>query len=133
MADLERNKTLYNYFIEKNNPEKYSKSIFLTGVNIEIISNVIETKYNDLEKINSVDKNIIFNEIRTNEKNNISMLNDKEIRIKTAIANINELLSSDPIKENLTSIDLITINKVSKGKFSSNYKVIQSLENEKKN
>lgn len=131
MADLERNKTLYNYFIEKNNPEKYSKSIFLTGVNIEIISNVIETKYNDLEKINSVDKNIVFNEIRTNEKNNISMLNDKEIKIKTAITNINELLSSDPVKEKLTSIDLITINKVSKGKFSSNYKVIQSLENEK--
>ena len=131
MADLEKNKKLYTYFIEKNNPEKYGKSIYLTGVKIEVISNIINTRYNEVKGINIVDKNTIFNEIRAKEKNNIAILNDREIRVKTAITNITELLSSDPVRNNLTSIDLITINKISEGKFSLNYRIIESLEEKK--
>ena len=131
MTDLEKNRKLYNYFIEKNDPEKYGKSIYLTGVKIEAISNIINTRYNEVEGINIVDKNTIFDEIRAKEKNNIAILNDREIRVKTAITNMTELLSSDPVREDLTSIDLITINKISKGKFSLNYKVIQNLKEKK--
>lgn len=131
MTDLEKNKKLYTYFIEKNNPEKYGKSIYLTGVKIEVISNIINTRYNEVKGINIVDKNTIFNEIRAKEKNNIAILNDREIRVKTAITNITELLSSDPVRNNLTSIDLITINKISEGKFSFNYRIIESLEEKK--
>lgn len=132
MADLNKSKRLYNYFINKNQDEKHNKSISTLSNRIDSITTAINSREQEFNNINSFEKNKILNKLKTNEEINIKNIESNLNKINTGINKMKEHLSPDPVRYNLNTIQLITINKLSNGEYFKVFKNVVNAEKEYK-
>lgn len=130
MSDLEKSKKLHNYFSNKNDNEKYNKSLFYLENRIDAITNTINSKANDLSNINNIDKKIIFKELKEQHQNIVSKSEKNIEKLEKAAENIKDILSKDKVLHGLNEVELITLNKVTKGEFYKNHCKLVKVEDE---
>ena len=132
IIEFEKLKNSYEYFIKNNENEKYNKSLFKLHNRLD----VMEDTYNrSLDKIAKMDfKKIqpVIKEYKVEYQNKVNQDRANIEKYDKGISNMNALLNGKQLKtkEGYTPLELIALNKITKGEYSLGYKEKEILKKE---
>lgn len=140
IVKYENTKRLYEYFCDNNLTENHNKSMYILHNRLNAMEQLYVDNFNKLQALNhsKVQKELIAigeEYLRKNEaaKKRVDIL-------ETANKNLSSLMSKEEIRPGYTAINLMALNKITKGEYALNSikqqkteKEIQKLEKEIKN
>lgn len=131
LVKLEKAKKDYEYYSKENTDNKYSRTLYKTRKKIDILeTEFIESnkKYNELTTDNKFKKEL--KEITKQNKANLELSIRKTEKYGKAKTKLDKILSKTKYKHGYTDIQLLALNKVTKGDFNKNSLKKKSLEKE---
>ena len=133
VADYENSKRLYDYFIKNNLTEKHNKSIYLLHNRLNATEKIYQDSFNKLKEFKSSDIQRVIAPYKDSLLNENSVHEKRVEVLSKAKDNLKELLENKKVNGNYTAVQLIALNKITKGEYSKNYlekeKLKKNLEN----
>ena len=132
IIEFEKLKNSYEYFIKNNETEKYNKSLFKLHNRLDVMEDTYIKSLEEIEKMNFKKIQPVIKEYRAEYQNKVNQDRANIEKYDKAITNMNNLLTGKPLKtkEGYTPLELIALNKITKGEYSLGYKERERLKNE---
>lgn len=121
LVKLEKAKKDYEYYSKENKDNKYSRSLYKTRKKIDILeTEFIESnkKYSELTNKNKFGEEL--KKISKENKTSLELMTKKIEKYGNAKTKLDKILSKTKYKHGYTYIQLLALNKVTKGEFSKN-------------
>lgn len=131
ISDYENIKRLHNYYSNNNLNEKHNKNLYFLHNRLNGMEKMYQESFNELKNF----KNREIQKVIVPMKEKITTDNlalEKRIEVLTkANLNLKKFLDNKKIKGNYTALQLIALNKASKGEYSKNYLEKERIRKEK--
>lgn len=132
IIEFEKLKNSYEYFIKNNENEKYNKSLFKLHNRLDVMEDTYNRSLDEIAKMDFKKIQPVIKEYRAEYQNKVNQDRENIEKYDKGIKNINNLLTGKPLKtkEGYTPLELIALNKITKGEYSLGYKERERLKKE---
>lgn len=132
IIEFEKLKNSYEYFIKNNENEKYNKSLFKLHNRLDVMEDTYNRSLDEIAKMDFKKIQPVIKEYRAEYQNKVNQDRANIEKYDKAITNMNNLLTGKPLKtkEGYTPLELIALNKITKGEYSLGYKEKERLKKE---
>ena len=128
----EKTKRLYNYFCANNLTENHNKSMYILHNRLNAMEQLYIDNFNKLQTLNhsKVQKELVIIKEEYLRKNDTAK--NKVGVLEKANKNLSSLMSKEEIRPGYTAINLMALNKITKGEYALNSLKQQKIEKELK-
>lgn len=132
IIEFEKLKNSYEYFIKNNETEKYNKSLFKLHNRLDVMEDTYTKSLEEIAKMDFKKIQPAIKEYRAEYQNKVNQDRANIEKYDKAVTNMNNLLTGKQLKtkEGYTPLELIALNKITKGEYSLGYKERERLKNE---
>lgn len=132
IIEFEKLKNSYEYFIKNNETEKYNKSLFKLHNRLDVMEDTYNRSLDEIAKMDFKKIQPVIKEYRTEYQNKVNQDRANIEKYDKAITNMSVLLAGKQLKtkEGYTPLELIALNKITKGEYSLGYKEREILKKE---
>lgn len=132
IIEFEKLKNSYEYFIKNNENEKYNKSLFKLHNRLDVMEDTYNKSLDEIKKMDFKKIQPVIKEYRTEYQNKVNQDRENIEKYDKGIKSMKELLAGKQLKtkEGYTPIELIALNKITKGAYSLGYKERENIKKE---
>lgn len=132
IIEFEKLKNSYEYFIKNNENEKYNKSLFKLHNRLDVMEDTYNRSLDEIAKMDFKKIQPVIKEYKVEYQNKVNQDRANIEKYDKGISNMNALLNGKQLKtkEGYTPLELIALNKITKGEYSLGYKEKEILKKE---
>lgn len=132
IIEFEKLKNSYEYFIKNNETEKYNKSLFKLHNRLDVMEDTYTKSLEEIAKMDFKKIQPVIKEYKVEYQNKVNQDRANIEKYDKGISNMNALLNGKQLKtkEGYTPLELIALNKITKGEYSLGYKEKEILKKE---
>ena len=132
IIEFEKLKNSYEYFIKNNETEKYNKSLFKLHNRLDVMEDTYNRSLDEIAKMDFKKIQPVIKEYRAEYQKKVNQNRENIEKYEVGLKNINALINGKPLKtkEGYTPLELIALNKITKGEYSLGYKERERLKKE---
>ncbi|MHD0319068.1 MobA/MobL family protein [Fusobacterium sp. THCT1E2] len=132
IIEFEKLKNSYEYFIKNNENEKYNKSLFKLHNRLDVMEDTYNRSLDEIAKMDFKKIQPVIKEYRAEYQRKVNQDRENIEKYDKAITNMSNLLTGKQLKtkEGYTPLELIALNKITKGEYSLGYKEREILKKE---
>ena len=132
IIEFEKLKNSYEYFIKNNENEKYNKSLFKLYNRLDVMEDTYNRSLDEIAKMDFKKIQPVIKEYRAEYQRKVNQDRENIEKYDKAITNMSNLLTGKQLKtkEGYTPLELIALNKITKGEYSLGYKEKERLKKE---
>ncbi|WP_302820450.1 MobA/MobL family protein [Fusobacterium ulcerans] len=132
IIEFEKLNNSYEYFIKNNENEKYNKSLFKLHNRLDVMEDTYNRSLDEIAKMDFKKIQPVIKEYKVEYQNKVNQDRANIEKYDKGISNMNALLNGKQLKtkEGYTPLELIALNKITKGEYSLGYKEKEILKKE---